>query len=57
MFFSLQVYPTLLHFTNVAFGYAQVPASGLPYPLASSLLIGEIYTVSYIAETLLTDWV
>jgi hypothetical protein len=37
----------------VAFGYVQVPVSGLPCPLASSLPIGKIYTGSRIAETLL----
>jgi len=38
----------------VAFGYAQVPASGLPCPLASSLLIGEIHTGLLMVKTLLT---
>lgn len=37
----------------MAFGYAPVPVSGLPCPLASSLPIGKIYTGSRIAEALL----
>jgi hypothetical protein len=41
---SSQGYRTLLHSTNVAFGYAQVPVLGLPCQLASSPLIGEIYS-------------
>jgi hypothetical protein len=41
-FHSSQVYRTLPHSTNVAFGYAQVPVLGLRCQLASSLLIGEV---------------
>ena len=38
----------------MAFGYAQVPVLGLPCQLASSLLIGEIYSGLPMVEIILT---
>jgi hypothetical protein len=54
-FHSSQVYRTLPHSTNVAFGYAQVPVLAPRCQLASSLLIGEVYSGLHMTWTMLTD--